>query len=211
MRAMARSDHWRCVSMPWTMLQIAPTGAQHKRAGAHPIYDPDLLGVYFDPAHHGPDDRPPRHQVRGIEPVHHLAGELLQPTDEQLQLTLCCLCIGQPLGLQRQRRCPVFQPLDAGLELTLVDQPLGIAVDQPADAAPEGHDLTLELGDLVRLGGVPGVAQAPAVLVRHTAGRLHHGADAVPHRPLERRSPRTGRLSQTAAPPNRCPSVPMQR
>ena len=62
---------------PWTMLQNAPSGAQHKRAVTYFKYYPNLPGLHFDPSHQGPDDLPLAGWVRCSQPLLNLVGKLL--------------------------------------------------------------------------------------------------------------------------------------
>ena len=110
-----------------------------------------------------------------------LLGEVFQAADEQRQV---------PFGLDvRNDRPPLFlklgqappHPLDAGLELAALDQPLGIGVDEPPDAAAQGGDPAVEVGGRRLAGALSRLHEPTPVLRGHAMGVLEDGADLVPH------------------------------
>src|SRR5215218_2830337 len=145
--------------------------------------DLDPVAVDLDPPDERPDEVPPPVPVETVEAIPDARREVLEPTDDQGQL---------PFGLDRLGRGPPsrLETRDAGLELGAVEHALGVAVDQPTDAAAQGGDPPVELPDLVRFGGrATGRVQAPAVFLRHAIGPLQESADSVPDGPLEAVAP----------------------
>jgi hypothetical protein len=82
------------VETPWTILQNAPTGAQHKRAGTYLKYYPNLSGLYFDPSDQGPDNLPLPERIGRFQPLLDLAGKLLQLPDNELPFAFQGLLFG---------------------------------------------------------------------------------------------------------------------
>jgi DDE superfamily endonuclease len=60
------------VETPWTMLQNAPIGAQHKRARTHLEDNLNLSRLDFDLSYDRADDVPPREPLGCLQPVFHL-------------------------------------------------------------------------------------------------------------------------------------------
>jgi hypothetical protein len=115
-----------------------------------------------------------------------LGGKVLHPADHQGQAAFGLSRLGQRLSLLLHPGEPLLQAGDARLELVAVDDPFGIAVDQPADPPVQALDRAVE-----GCGLVP-VARALLQLVETTlvfsskAGRiLQESTDLGPDRQLE--------------------------
>ena len=115
-----------------------------------------------------------------------LCGKVLHPADHQGQAAFGLSRLGQRLSLLLHPGEPLLQAGDARLELVAVDDPFGIAVDQPADPPVQALDRAVE-----GCGLVP-VARALLQLVETTlvfsskAGRiLQESTDLGPDRQLE--------------------------
>ena len=89
--------------------------------------------------------------------------------------------VPQGRGLLFPALDPLTEPGDARLEVGLVDQTLGIAVDQPAHPAAQLSDLGLDAGQIIGCG-VAHLIQTPLVLRRDPARILQHTLDLVPDR-----------------------------
>ena len=114
-----------------------------------------------------------------------LVGELLQAADEQREVPFGLGVRGHrpPLRLGVGQAPP--HPLDAGLELLALDQPLGVAIDEPPDAPSQGGDPAAEVG-VLRVAGARARLLEPALVLRgHAPGVIEDGADLVPHGPLQ--------------------------
>ena len=138
--------------------------------------------VDLDPTNHGSDDVALAHPIEVTEPSVHLGREVLQPADDhgQLVFTLGGLGGGLPPLLEPGKAS--LQAGDARLELGVVDQGLGIAVDQAADPALQAGDLLVELGDIVWLARAGlGFRQAPAVFGGDAAGLFQNGPHPLPN------------------------------
>src|SRR5688572_6799382 len=86
----------------------------------------------------------------------HLAGKILEPSDQERQCGPQRLVIEQSLALLLQTGQTPAQASQARLELGLIDQALGVAVDQPADPPVQLGDLPIEQGCI----GTRGIALA---------------------------------------------------
>ena len=98
----------------------------------------------------------------------HLAGKILEPSDQERQCGPQRLLIEESPALLLQTGQTPAQASQARLELGLVDETLGIAVNQPADPAVQLGDLAIEQGRI----GPRGIALAdlnepPLVSVLH--------------------------------------------
>ena len=97
----------------------------------------------------------------------------------------------------------LFQPGNARLEFRFVDDAFGIAVDEPADPAPQAGYLTIEVKYLVwRSGAIARLSDAPTVFMGYAIG-CSRRAFTWSQTTCSSWSLRTGPLSHTAAPLNR--------
>ena len=76
----------------------------------------------------------------------------------------------------------LFQPGSARLELRFVDDAFGIAVDEPADPAPQAGYLTIEVKYLVWRGGaIARLSDAPTVFMGYAIRLLQESFHLVPN------------------------------
>lgn len=107
--------------------------------------------------------------------------ELVQTADEQRQVLLRLGVREPPLPVRLKVGQAPPHPISAGLEFVALDQSLGIAVDEPPDAAAQSGDPALEIG-VPRLAGVLARLIEPALVLRgHAPGILQEGPDLIPH------------------------------
>ncbi len=76
----------------------------------------------------------------------YLAGKILKPSDQERQCGSQRVLIEQSLSLLLQFSQTSAQTGQARLELSLVDEALGIAVDQPTDPLIQLGNLPIEQG-----------------------------------------------------------------
>ena len=105
--------------------------ARHKRVRRHAKHNADLGVVDLDARHDRADQLPAGIPVGGVELLADLAGELFQPTDQQPEILVQRGVVGELARLLLKAGQALPQARDPWLELLLVDQPLGVAVDQP--------------------------------------------------------------------------------
>ena len=111
----------RCSAASWTI-----------RWG-NPEDDLDASVVDLDPANDRTDDLPHADRVEAVEPGRYLGGEVFQAANHEGEVALVLGHFdGRPVPLLELGEA-LFQAGDARLELRLVDDGIGIAVDQPAD------------------------------------------------------------------------------
>jgi hypothetical protein len=89
--------------------------------------------------------------------------------------------VPQGCGLLFPALDPLTQPGDARLKVGLVDQTLGITVDQPAHSAAQFGDLGLNAGQ-INCCGVASLIQTSLVFRRDPARILQHTLDLAPDR-----------------------------
>ena len=76
----------------------------------------------------------------------------------------------------------LFQPGNARLEFRFVDDAFGIAVDEPADPAPQAGYLTIEVKYLVwRSGAIARLSDAPTVFMGYAIRLLQESFHLVPN------------------------------
>jgi len=92
--------------------------------------------VNLDPLHHRPYDTTLGLPVQVIEVGGHGGGEVVQMPDNQPQIALRGGLVGEVFGLCVEDRHALLEARHAGLEFTLLDEPLGIAVDEAPDPLP---------------------------------------------------------------------------
>jgi hypothetical protein len=97
--------------------------------------DLDPAAVDLDPPDQRPDDVPPAVPVEFIEPVADCCREVLEPADDQGQLPFGVGGLGCRPPSPLEAGDADLEACDTGLELRRVEHALGVAVDQPADAA----------------------------------------------------------------------------
>src|SRR6185369_6666276 len=126
------------------------------------------------PPHEGADDVALGVPVRRLQPVPDHPGESLELADDEPEGPGLVGGIAQGRGLALELGGPPPQRREPRLELRLVDEPLGVAVDEAADAAPEACEPALDRLTREPAGPGPrrvqgrdrhdpGVAPAPAV------------------------------------------------
>jgi len=134
----------------------------------------------------------------------HLAGKILEPSDQERQCGPQRLLIEESPALLLQTGQTPAQASQARLELGLVDETFGIAVNQPADPAVQLGDLAIEQGrigprgialaeldepSLVLGGQTAGIAEQvldlpPDRRVKPVGAHLRVGAQALPAEPI---------------------------
>jgi hypothetical protein len=87
----------------------------------------------------------------------HLDRKVRQASDNQLQLGLQCRFILALLGLVFEGREALTESGNAGFKFRLVNEPLGVTVDQPGEALPQLPNLGVKRGLLLPLGPARGV------------------------------------------------------
>jgi hypothetical protein len=125
---------------PWTILQSAPIGAFNKRDGGHPVDNPHLVLPDLDVLDQRPDHFPACRPVRLPQSTRNALGKLLQLADDQAKFRAPCLGIGLRLRFRCQPRQPLPRRTQPRLELLFLQQPLAVAVDQPAERLLRARD-----------------------------------------------------------------------
>src|SRR3954447_17317525 len=137
-----------------------------------PEDDIDAVAVDLDALDQGPDQVGLERPVDLGHPSPNPLCEVLEPADEQRQGRPQDGLVPQGRGPLLPARDPLPQAGDARLELGLVDQAGGIAVDEPRRGAAQLRDLGLDLAELrTAAPAPPRLVEAPPVLGRD-AGRV---------------------------------------
>src|SRR3954454_16612997 len=111
-------------------------------------HDIDVPAVNLNALDQKADQIPLQRPVDGCHPVTNLPGEILKPAHDQRQCRALRRLVPQGRSLLLPGLDPLTQPGDAWLEVGLVDQTLGITVDQPAHPAAQLGDLGLDAGQI---------------------------------------------------------------
>src|SRR5215212_9263193 len=127
------------------------------------------------------DQIPLQRPIDSRNPIANLPGKVLKPAHDQRQCRALRDLVPQGRGLLLPGLDPLTQPNDARREVGLVNQTLGIAVDQPAHPAAQLGDLGLDAGQITG-GGVARLIQTSLVFRRDPARILQHTLDLAPDR-----------------------------
>src|SRR4051794_29729002 len=144
-------------------------------------HDIDVPAVNLNAPDQKADQIPLQRPVDGCHPVTNLPGEILKPTHDQRQCRALRRLVPQGRSLLLPGLDPLTQPGDAWLEVGLVDQTLGIAVDQPAHPAAQLGDLGLDAGQITGCG-VASLIQTSLILRRDPTRILQHTLNLPPPR-----------------------------
>ena len=98
--------------------------------------------VDFDSPHQSADDIAAGTPVELTETGLQSRGELLQTADHKNQVSLKFKFLGEYLPIILQSAYTLLEASDARLKFGTANDPLGVAVDQPFDAATKPGDLT---------------------------------------------------------------------
>ena len=153
---------------------------------SNPEDDIDAVAVDLDALDQGPDQVALERPVDLGHPSVHLLREVLEPTDDQCQARSQGGLIPQGHGLLLPTRDPLPKARDARLELGLVDQAFGVAVDEPRDGAAQLRDLGLDDVEFRTIAPAPPrLVEAPLVLGRDPGRVPQQLLDLVPDRLVE--------------------------
>jgi hypothetical protein len=148
-----------------------------------------LSRLHLDSSYDRADDVPPRKPLSCFQPAFYLLGEFLKLSDHLLQFTAQRLFFGPCFDLLGEFSSSLLEPLDAGLELTFLDQTLGITINEPSDAAAYFLTLSLQLGQDVGAGIGMRVFQTALILVGEARRMFEQRTDFCPNRLIQALSP----------------------
>ncbi len=123
--------------------------------------------------------------VKLLQPVADLGAELLQPTDNELQVGLQASLGPRLFGLYFERVQSLLEAANAGLGFGLVEVTLGVPIDQACDALLHLGHLTLQHGGISLSGWRLHRVQPSLVLAHHAAGIFQQTAHFTPNRLLQ--------------------------
>ena len=130
------------VPRSWFWSSAAPgTGRERTRDAEHNL---NLVSVDFDPTHEGADDLAAAMPIQAVEPGMDPLGELLQTPDDQMQATVGCFNGSDSIPFGAQMFEPLLQTGHTRPELVGADHLIGVAVNQPIDAALQTRDLSVQ-------------------------------------------------------------------
>src|SRR4051812_20667991 len=150
-----------------------------------PEDDIDAVVVDLDALDQGPDQIALERPVDLGHRSPHALRDVLKPADDQRQ----CPPQGSVIPQGRGLLLPAFDPLpeagDARLELGLVDQAVGVAVDEPRHGAAQLRDLSFDHVELRTVAAAPRLVEASFVLGRDPGRVPQQPLDLVPDRRVE--------------------------
>src|SRR4051795_6943174 len=127
----------------WTMLQEAAWTSAVARSRVNAKDHPHVVIIDLDPLHEGANEITLGRPIRRFEPISDDLSKSFEFADDQLEATGL-------LGGILERRCfhlklrhPPAKLRKPRLELRFVDEPLSIAVNEPADAAADLGELAI--------------------------------------------------------------------
>jgi N-terminal domain of reverse transcriptase/Reverse transcriptase (RNA-dependent DNA polymerase) len=139
---------------PPTKLQTFFFGTGLSRIWIDAKNDIDAVRGHFHPLDQGPNHLALAEPVRVLQPRVELGCKVLQASNNQTDFRLKGRHIKELLALLLQLRETLAQAGNAGFELVLFQQPLGVAVNQPREPLAHLPELRLKRGlDLVRPSG----------------------------------------------------------
>src|SRR5262249_24070063 len=147
---------------PPTTWQNARLRARRKRGRRHPEDDLDLARLDLHALHRRRAELPAGQPVGRLQPLPYLRREGLELAHQQPQVVLYPQLVGEPPRLLLAVPQALPQPGDPGLELPFVDEPLGVAINQPGQPLAQLVHLRFHRGQLARLRHL--LVPAPLVL-----------------------------------------------
>ena len=138
-----------------------------------------MLLIHFNPLDQATNDLPARLKIRLLQSIVHFGGKGFQTSHNETQLFLYLSLHFEVLDLGFQVLQPCAHPGHAWFKFLLVNQPLGITIDQTrypaAQLAPLGFQALVGLG--LRLG-----VQALSIGLLQAFGLRQQPVDLVPDR-----------------------------
>src|SRR3954467_9233219 len=152
-------------------------------------HDVDVPAINLNALDQNADQIPLQRPIDSRHPIANLPDEILKPAHDQRYGRALRDLVPQGCGLLVPALDPLTQPGDARLNVGLVDQTLGITVDQPAHSAAQFGDLGLNAGQITCCG-VARLIQTSLVFRRDPARILQHTLDRAPDRLVQPIRPR---------------------
>ncbi|MCM8738662.1 hypothetical protein M5E06_31630 [Azospirillum sp. A1-3] len=145
-----------------------------------------MIAIDLDPANHGANDFARAVPVQLIQALVNLVGEILKVTNDQRQVALHLGVLGGSAPLFFQTRQTLLHAGNAWFEFGAVDDPFGVAVDEPGDAAAQAGDLMVEPSKGVgATRAIPPLSETPFIFVGQTLRVFEGGPDFIPHGPFK--------------------------
>jgi hypothetical protein len=170
------------------------------RAWLDPEHHSDLIMRVFHPLDQRADHLPFPAPIGVCQPLLNLRGNVFQPPNNQAQVGVQRVCLGQVLALRFHRGDPLAESGEPGLELVRVNQRLGVTVEQPRQPLPQRAQLRCERREGRARCRTVGM-HAPLVFRRQPPGVCPQRAHFRPHRQLQQSRPYLGILTDPF-PPN---------
>src|SRR4051794_2339608 len=171
----------------WTMLQEAAWTSAVARSRVNSKDNPHVVIIDLDPLHEGANEITLGRPIRRFQPIGDDRSKSFEFADDQLEATGL-------LGGRFERRCVRLKLRHAPaklrkprLELCFVDEPLSIAVNEPADAAADLGQLAINRLKLDPARASSRRMQPLLVFVENAGGVLEQATDLLPHRRVHRR------------------------
>ena len=171
----------------WTMLQEAAWTSAVARSRVNAKDHPHVVIIDLDPLHEGANEITLRRPICSFQPISNDRGKSFEFADNQLEATGL-------LGGRFERRCVRLKLRNASaelrkprLELCFADEPLSIAVNEPADAAADLGQLAINRLKLDPARASSRRMQPLLVFVENAGGVLEQATDLLPHRRVQRR------------------------
>src|SRR5262245_23378231 len=171
-----------------------------------------IAWAWIDPEHHvhlvmghlhaldqRADQLPFPAPIRLCQPRSDLRRKVLQPPNNQAQVSVQGLLLGELLALRFHMGEPLAEPSDPGLELMLFNERISVTVDQPRQPLPQLAQLRFERGQGRVPCGAVGV-QPPPVFLRQPRGLGQQRTDLLPHRQIQQIRAYLGILTDPFAP-----------
>ena len=120
-----------------TMLPTRFFGALGHGTWAHPEDHANAIFIDLDTAHKGPDDLALGLPVSALKSFPHHCSEVFESADDEAEFTSKGFLAAQLARLLRKSLQAFLHALDPGLEFRLVEDSIGVTVDQARDATTQ--------------------------------------------------------------------------
>ena len=146
-----------------------------------------MIIIDLDPLHEGANEITLGGTIRPFEPISNDRSKSFEFADDQLEATgLLGGRLERPCVRLKLRHAPA-KLRKPRLELCFADEPLSIAVNEPADTAADLGQLAINRLKLDPARAGSRRLQPSLVFVENAGGVLEQAADLLPHRRVQRR------------------------
>ena len=166
-QAKVRSTN-RCTLLPGRTRVLRRGGAARRVWWWNSEYDLDRGAVDLDAADEGTNNFALSGPIELGQSLRYFRGEVFQTTDDETKVAFTFSGSNGGFVALLKMRQPLLHTRNPWFKFVFLDEPVRIAVDEPADPAPQGGHLLVQPGRFLRRGGaVGGLGDAAPEFVGH--------------------------------------------